>query len=116
MRAAIAIGLLCMVLTTPARAATFDCDKASTFAEKVVCSDSRLSAMDDDLGRLYKAALAGSANSEILKTDQKAWLASRDRCQDSHCIMKAYADRIGALKGSSADTAESVTGTYTMKN
>jgi uncharacterized protein len=116
MRAAIWTTLLCLALMPSARAATFDCDKASTFAEKVVCSDSRLSAMDHELGRLYKAALAGASNSAALKTDQKAWLSSRDRCQDSDCIKKAYADRISALKGSSADTAGSVTGTYKMKN
>jgi uncharacterized protein len=45
-----------------ARAATFDCNKASTFAEKVVCSDSQLSTMDNELGRLYKAALASRRN------------------------------------------------------
>ena len=54
--------------------------------------------MDDELGRLYKAALASASEKEALKTEQKAWLASRDQCQDSNCIMKAYADRIAALK------------------
>src|SRR6266498_371375 len=80
-----------------------------------VCSDSRLSAMDDELGRLYKGALAGTPNNETLKSDQKAWLSLRDRCRDSDCIKKAYADRISALKGSSAGTSDSVTGTYKMK-
>jgi len=108
----IATLLLCLVLMPSARAATFNCDKASTFAEKVVCSDSRITAMDDELGRLYKAALASSHEKEALKAEQKAWLASRDRCQDSNCIMKAYSDRIAALKGGAT---ASVTGTYTMK-
>jgi uncharacterized protein len=116
MRAAIWTTLLCLALMPSARAATFDCKKASTFAEKVVCSDSQLSAMDDELGRLYKGALAGTPNNETLESDQKAWLSLRDQCRDSDCIKKAYADRISALKGSSADTAESVTGTYKMKN
>jgi uncharacterized protein len=96
-------------------AATFDCNKASIFAEKVVCSDSRLTAMDDELGRLYQVALASSSNKEALRAEQKAWLAARDRCQDSDCIMKAYADRIAALKGSSAQGLGGVTGTYQMK-
>jgi uncharacterized protein len=112
MRTTIGMLLFCVVLMPSARAATFDCDKASTFAEKVVCSDSRITAMDDELGRLYKAALASAPQKEALRTDQKAWLASRDRCQDSNCIMKAYSDRIAALKGA---TSASVTGTYTMK-
>jgi uncharacterized protein len=112
MRTAIRIVVLCFVLMPSARAAAFDCNKASTFAEQAVCSDSRLTAMDDELGRLYKAALASSPQKEALKTDQKAWLASRDRCKDSDCIMKAYSDRIAALKGTANP---SVTGTYTMK-
>ena len=56
-------------------AATFDCNKLSTFVEKAICSDSRLTSMDDQLGRLYKDALAASSNSAALKTEQKAWLS-----------------------------------------
>src|SRR6266511_3913872 len=106
MRTAIWTTLLCLALMPSARAATFDCNKASTFAEKAVCSDSRLSAMDDELGRLYKGALAGTPNNETVKSDQRAWLSLRDRCRDSDCIKKAYADRISALKGSSAGTSD----------
>jgi uncharacterized protein len=112
MRTAIGI-MLCLVLIPSARVATFDCDKASTFAEKAICSDSRLTAMDDELGALYKAALASSPDKTALKAEQKAWLAARDSCQDDACIMQAYAERIAALKGASAS---GVTGTYTMKD
>ena len=34
-----------------ALAATFDCNKASNFAEKVICRDLRSTSMDDQLGR-----------------------------------------------------------------
>src|SRR5262245_28989517 len=85
------------VLMTFAQAATFDCKRASSFAEKVICSDSRLASMDDQLGRLYKNALSASSDSEGLKAEQKAWLSLRNQCKDSDCIMKAYTDRISAL-------------------
>ena len=49
--------LMCLVLTPWARAATFDCDKASTSDEKVICSDTRLTNLDDQLGRQYKDVL-----------------------------------------------------------
>jgi hypothetical protein len=62
-------------LMPSAWAATFDCNKLSTFVEKAICSDSRLTSMDDQLGRLYKDALAASSNSAALKTEQKAWLS-----------------------------------------
>jgi uncharacterized protein len=102
---------------TCAQAATFDCKKASNFAEKVICSDSRLTSMDDQLGRLYKDALAASSNSETLKTEQKAWLSTRNQCKNSDCILKAYTDRISALSAISASAkAEDFTGTYKMKD
>ena len=75
MRPTVWATLMCLVLTRWAWAATFDCDKASTFVEKVICSDLRLTNLDDQLARLYKDALAASSNSAALKTEQKAWLS-----------------------------------------
>ena len=109
--------LIYLVLMPWARAATFDCNKASTFVDKVICSDSRLTSMDDQLGRLYKDALAASSDITALKTEQKAWLSSRNQCKDSDCIMKAYADRISALSAASASAKSGdFTGTYNMKD
>ena len=109
--------LMCLVLTPWARAATFDCDKASTSVEKVICSDTRLTNLDDQLGRQYKDVLAASSNGGALKAEQKAWLSSRNQCKDSDCIMKAYDDRIRVLYAMSAPAKSGdVTGTYKMKN
>ena len=106
-----------ILVMTPAQAATFDCDMASSFVEKVICSDSRPTSMDDQLGRLYKEALTESSNSEAVKTEQKAWLSSRNQCKDSDCIMKAYTDRISALSAMTAPAkAGDFTGTYKMKD
>jgi uncharacterized protein len=109
--------LMCLVLMPWARAATFDCDKASTFVEKVICSDTRLTNLDDQLERQYKDALAASSNNGALKAEQKAWLSSRNQCKDSDCIMKAYNDRISVLIAMSAPVKSGdVTGTYKMKD
>jgi len=117
MRPTVWATLMCLVLTPWAWAATFDCDKASTFVEKVICSDLRLTNLDDQLGRLYKDALAASSNSGALKAEQKAWLSSRNQCKDSDCIMKAYDDRISVLGAMSAPAKSGdVTGTYKMKD
>ena len=59
MRTTVWAMLMCLVLTPSARAATFDCDKASTSVEKVICSDTRLTNLDDRLGRQYKEERAG---------------------------------------------------------
>ena len=109
--------LMCLVLTPWARAATFDCDKASTSVEKVICSDTRLTNLDDQLGRQYKDVLAASSNGGALKAEQKAWLSSRNQCKDSDCIMKAYDYRIRVLNAMSAPAKSGdVTGTYRMKD
>jgi uncharacterized protein len=117
MRPTVWATLMCLVLMPWARAATFDCDKASTFVEKVICSDTRLTNLDDQLGRQYKDALAASSNNGALKAEQKAWLSSRNQCKDSDCIMKAYNDRISVLIAMSAPVKSGdVTGTYKMKD
>jgi uncharacterized protein len=117
MRLAVWTALMCLVLMPWARAATFDCTKASRFVEKAICSDQQLSAMDDELGRLYKGALASGSNNAMLKMDQKAWLSLRNQCRDADCLKKAYVDRINVLGGTSAPpTPGNFTGTYKMEN
>ena len=84
---------------------------------KAICSDKRLSSMDDQLARLYKAARAAATNASALETEQKSWLSSRDRCTNTACLKKTYADRIAALSGpSTAPAFGSFTGTYKMQN
>jgi len=56
MRARGCTALLSLILMSSAQAASIDCAKASSFVEKAICSDKRLSSMDDQLARLYKAA------------------------------------------------------------
>jgi uncharacterized protein len=101
MRAVIGTAAMCLVLVPSARAASFDCAKASSFVEKAICSDKQLSGMDDQLARLYKTA-RGAASNAALEAEQKAWLSSRDQCTDAACLKKAYADRIAALSGPAA--------------
>jgi uncharacterized protein len=117
MRARGCTALLSLILMSPAQAASFDCAKASSFVEKAICSDKRLSSMDDQLARLYKAARAAATNASALETEQKSWLSSRDRCTNTACLKKTYADRIAALSGpSTAPAFGSFIGTYKMQN
>jgi len=117
MRARGCTALLSLILMSSAQAASFDCAKASSFVEKAICSDKRLSSMDDQLARLYKAARAAATNASALETEQKSWLSSRDRCTNTACLKKTYADRIAALSGpSTAPAFGSFTGTYKMQN
>ncbi|WP_160296756.1 hypothetical protein [Sphingomonas sp. ERG5] len=46
---AMLLGLVLLIGTAPAGAASFDCAKASTRVEKLVCSDPQLSRLDERL-------------------------------------------------------------------
>ena len=95
-------------------AASFDCGKASTPVEKTICSDERLSNLDSDLGRAYKAALQNSANPANLKAEQKNWVAQRNRCTDMTCLASAYQARLVALNApqQASTSGATVSGTY----
>ncbi|GEM_PF-558424 len=109
---------------TGAHAASFDCAKASTLVEKAICSDAKLSELDDSLMKAYKKALASSPDASGLKSQQRAWLTVRNKCVDASCLNHAYADRLNALTGNLASNApppnaprsSSPTGTYKSPN
>jgi uncharacterized protein len=96
-----------------AHGASFDCNKASTRSEKIICSDSKLSSADERLAKVYKEALAASADKEALRHEQKEWLASeRDVCATVACMLDAYLARIGQLEkipGGAATASNSTT-------
>jgi uncharacterized protein YecT (DUF1311 family) len=82
----------------PASAASFDCSKARTPAEKLVCADAQLSKQDEALAAAYKAAQA-KADRSALAAWQRIWLAgTRDQCLDAACMRKAYAEQIAELE------------------
>lgn len=81
-------------------APSFDCTKILNAAEKLVCSDRELAGNDVLLSRLYKDALARTADKGALKTEQNTWRKKvRDACSDRKCLQKAYGARIRELQG-----------------
>lgn len=96
-----AASLLGSLLTGPslARAASFDCAKAKTPVEKMICSDATLSELDGRLASAYRRALGLASNPEPLKAEQRAWLTTeRKRCADVACLRQAYQQRRTALE------------------
>ncbi|MBT3217972.1 MAG: DUF1311 domain-containing protein [Proteobacteria bacterium] len=64
-------------------AASFDCAKAATPVEKLVCDSPELSQLDDDLGANYRGLLDATEKDERhpIRSQQKEWLRFRDaRC------------------------------------
>lgn len=89
-------------------AASFECKKAKTDVEKVICADAELSKFDDELGRAYREALGGAADPTELRREQTKWLKNRNRVcgsipgrgrmePDRGCLKTAYEYRIWKL-------------------
>ncbi len=98
MRAVLA--LVAVTATAPlASAQSFDCTKAQTGVEKMICASPRLSELDEHLGRYYSAAreaVAGAAS--CLQSDQSQWLRSaRNTCRNDACLETAYLNRLAEL-------------------
>ncbi len=99
MRMIVAVIVWLAAAPPPAAAQSFDCAKAQSGVEKMVCADSRLRELDEHLGRYYAAArtaLGGGAS--CLQVDQAAWLKTRrGACRDAACLSTVYLDRLAEL-------------------
>ncbi|MFZ5776173.1 MAG: lysozyme inhibitor LprI family protein [Thermodesulfobacteriota bacterium] len=91
--------VLGLAWATPAVAASFDCAKAATQQEKLICGDPRLSEADEALAKAYRAALLGAVDKDGFKRRQQEWIRqTRNGCQDAPCLRNAYAARLVALE------------------
>ena len=88
-----------------APAASFDCAKAGTAVEKMICGDAGLSKLDEEMSGAYKAASQRCENEDKaqLKSAQLQWLKERNNCADSVCIRKSYQTKIDDLTASCTD-------------
>lgn len=86
---------------------SFDCAKAESAAETLVCSDPGLAALDRRLAEVYTAELAKSGASDDLAAIQRGWVKERDDCWKAddkrQCVEQAYRTRIAYLQINSPD-------------
>jgi uncharacterized protein YecT (DUF1311 family) len=91
--------LFLLMATGNIYAASFDCGKASSEVEKIICGDEELSSLDEALNKAYRQALERTLFKNQTIRSQKHWLKYvRDQCQNSECIRKAYQARIRDLE------------------
>ena len=77
---------------------SFNCRKANTGAERLICSSKELSAADVELAQAYKSAANVSTDKDTLKNEQNAWRKNeRDACSDIECMLAAYQNRLMQL-------------------
>jgi uncharacterized protein len=93
-----------LLLTAPAAAASFDCAKAGTKVEKLICATPELGELDERMAAAF-AEIGPEPQPEKSwghwgprLDDQRRWLHDvRDRCRDAACLRKAYLARIEVL-------------------
>ena len=81
-----------------ARAASFDCAQAKAAAEKAICNNPTLSALDGELGGAYAQRLAREPS---VRQIERAWLAARNvGCgKDVGCLTAFTTAQLGWLRG-----------------
>lgn len=81
---------------------SFDCAKAESEAEQLVCNNSALAALDNRLAAVYAAELAKPGAAKDLAATQRGWVKGRDECWKAEdkqlCVEEAYRTRIAELQ------------------
>ena len=80
-------------------AASFDCSKAKSKNETLICSDSQLSSLDETLNRAYRHAYEIAPNKSVLRQSQRDWLGSYEvsSCGDTACLKTLFSNRVALL-------------------
>jgi uncharacterized protein len=84
----------CVWIST-VQAASYDCGKAKTKVEKLICTDPQLSELDVTMDFAWREVLANLPNES--KGEQQAWLAERNVCKEDFCIQQSYRNRLEQL-------------------
>jgi len=86
------------VSSAPPFSPSFDCNKASSAAERLICSNRELAEADVKLAQAYKTALSSATDKDTLRREQNTWRKNeRDACADVACMVNAYQQRISQL-------------------
>ncbi len=105
------LAVLLITLSTTAYSASFDCGKAKSKTEKIICSDSALGALDERLASTYTGIrnnLSKEAK-EKFRSNQANWIKLNQLCSDdptgkdakrlATCLSLNYTNRIKFLSG-----------------
>lgn len=85
----------------PAAKPSFDCAKAASTIEQLICSDTAIAEADHQLGRLWSTLQQQGKVTPDVKMAQRQWLATRDACliadDAKACVRHVMLERIQAL-------------------
>ena len=84
---------------------SFDCNKARSISEKLICSDAELSRLDNELVTIYyKAKLAAHDKKAFATENTLRWKQREGSCTDKECLFAWFASRKAELMEQQADT------------
>jgi|CXWL01.1.fsa_nt_gi uncharacterized protein len=103
------------ILTTVSQAASFECKKANTKTEHMICDSSSpfgfIETQDEELDIAYQWALMRVNDKQKLIKEQRLWLKDiRNNCSDRECLAKVYRERLDRLA-----TLVQTSGCYTLQ-
>ena len=77
---------------------SFDCNKARSTPEKLICSDAELARLDRELGRVYARAKNSTYDSPAFRRqNNEEWRWRESNCQKRECLLRWYAHRRSQL-------------------
>ena len=91
----------CLMAESTAQAASFDCAKAQSKVEHLICDNPEISKLDSKLGQDYQDVLskANEEQKQRVIAEQKHWLKfTRNVCEKITCLKHAYWSRQAALE------------------
>ena len=84
--------------TAPRVQPSFDCSRARSRPERLICADTQLAQLDRELGRLHSRAREGAADPADFKRRSDAEWARREAlCRERDCLLAWYAQRRAQL-------------------
>lgn len=105
--------LLILTLASSSHSASFDCKKAKSINEHLICEDEDLSKLDDELAFIYKEALRKSLNQKELTANQRdAWRHRENECSSKACLVEWFSQRKTYLSATNSQPTDQLSTAY----
>ncbi|EEW1841223.1 TPA: lysozyme inhibitor LprI family protein [Escherichia coli] len=75
-----------------ANAVSFDCSKAKSYSEKLICNNSELSELDDKLNSLYQKVKLESTDKKAFRKIVSDLWNEREKCKTESCVRQWYSN------------------------
>lgn len=90
------LGLNLLLITSfNSYSASFDCKKAKTNIENMICSSAEIGKLDLMLADEYRSAFSKDKSN---KERQLNWLRERNKCTNENCLKNLYKERVSELE------------------